>query len=249
MDVASGQEQAFGRYRTCYGRYSAQAVPAPVAGAWEWDGQRLEHGRPEHGDHASSPGRGGRARLRRLEPGAELLSGGPVHRRRRRSAKAVEGLRKATLRSGEGPARRSSASNELSYGHSDARVETKAEFINGVMTRKAILKSLTWPDLHHRHRGPQCDAHATSGCPRASRTRKATTTRISVLQVWQKQALGLRSCSPARRSGRRNRRNATAQVQAQPSVDDGRSGGRPSERLPDLGREPLEMLERSAPRR
>jgi hypothetical protein len=36
---------------------------------------------------------------------------------------------------------------QLSYSHSDGRVEDKAKVIDGVMTRKATLKSLEWPDL------------------------------------------------------------------------------------------------------
>jgi hypothetical protein len=37
--------------------------------------------------------------------------------------------------------------NQLSYGHSDGRVETKDEFITAVMGRKATLKSLAYPEL------------------------------------------------------------------------------------------------------
>src|SRR6266542_2600532 len=36
---------------------------------------------------------------------------------------------------------------QLSYSHSDARLEDKAKFIEGVMTRKAAVKSLEWPEL------------------------------------------------------------------------------------------------------
>ena len=38
-------------------------------------------------------------------------------------------------------------SEQLSYGHSSARVETKEQFITGVMTRKAVVKSLAFPEL------------------------------------------------------------------------------------------------------
>src|SRR5262249_19162047 len=38
-------------------------------------------------------------------------------------------------------------SEQLSYGHSSARVETKEQFINGVLTRKAVVKSLAFPEL------------------------------------------------------------------------------------------------------
>ena len=100
-------------------------------------------------------------------------------------AKAVEGLRKATF--GQEKAQLEElCANELSYGHSDARVETKAEFINGVMTRKAILKSLTWPDLTIAIVGPNAIARH-KWVSESEQDGKATTTRISVLQVWQKQ--------------------------------------------------------------
>jgi len=36
---------------------------------------------------------------------------------------------------------------QLSYSHSDARVEDKAKFIEGVMGRKATVKSLEFPDM------------------------------------------------------------------------------------------------------
>src|SRR5262245_43509261 len=55
-------------------------------------------------------------------------------------AKAIEALRKATF--GQEKAQLEElCTDQLSYGHSDGRVENKAQFINGVMTRKATLKS------------------------------------------------------------------------------------------------------------
>ena len=36
---------------------------------------------------------------------------------------------------------------QLTYSHSDGRIEDKAEFIEGVMDRKATVKSLEYPDL------------------------------------------------------------------------------------------------------
>src|SRR5215510_12771363 len=60
-------------------------------------------------------------------------------------AKAVEALRQATFGQQKGQLEELCHA-QLAYGHSDARVETKAEFIQGVMSRKATLKSLTWSD-------------------------------------------------------------------------------------------------------
>jgi hypothetical protein len=60
-------------------------------------------------------------------------------------AEAVEALRKAIL--GQEKARLEAlTADQLSYGHSDGRVENKAQFIDGVMNRKALLKSLTLSD-------------------------------------------------------------------------------------------------------
>src|SRR6266567_8662563 len=59
---------------------------------------------------------------------------------------AVEALRKALLEADKARLQQLGA-DQLSYGHSDGRVQTKAEFIDGVMTRKAIVKSLAFPEL------------------------------------------------------------------------------------------------------
>src|SRR5712692_5891504 len=60
-------------------------------------------------------------------------------------AQAVEALRKAILGQ-EKTQLEALCADQLSYGHSDGRVQNKTEFINGVMTRKAIIKSLTLSD-------------------------------------------------------------------------------------------------------
>lgn len=78
---------------------------------------------------------------------------------------------------------------QLSYSHSDARLQNKAEFIDGVMTRKAAVKSLEWPEMTIQVVGP-------NGIVRhlwVSETEldgKATHTKIGVMQVWQKQDAG-----------------------------------------------------------
>ncbi len=50
----------------------------------------------------------------------------------------VEALREALLKADKAQLERLSA-DQLSYGHSDGRVQNKAEFVDGVMTRKAIV--------------------------------------------------------------------------------------------------------------
>ena len=98
---------------------------------------------------------------------------------------AVEALRKAIL-SQEKAQLEALTADQLSYGHSDGRVQNKAEFIEGVMTRKAIVKSLTLSD--HTIAVVGSDAIARHTWMSESETDgKPTTTKIGVLQVWQKQ--------------------------------------------------------------
>lgn len=98
---------------------------------------------------------------------------------------AVEALRKAIF-SQEKAQLEALAAEQLSYGHSDGRVETKAQFIEGVMTRKAIVKSITLSD--HTITIVGTDAIARHMWASESETDgKPTSTKIGVLQVWQKQ--------------------------------------------------------------
>ena len=100
-------------------------------------------------------------------------------------AKAVEALRKAIFGQ-EKPQLEALCAAQLSYGHSDGRVENKAQFINGVMTRKAILTSLTLSD--HTIAIVGADAIARHTWVSESETDgKPTSTKIGVLQVWHKQ--------------------------------------------------------------
>ena len=100
-------------------------------------------------------------------------------------AKAVEALRKAIFGQ-EKTQLEALCAEQLSYGHSDGRVENKAKFIDGVMTRKAILKSLTLSD--HTIAIVGTDAIARHTWASESETDgKTTSTKIGVLQVWQKQ--------------------------------------------------------------
>ena len=78
------------------------------------------------------------------------------------------------------------ASAQISYGHSDGRVETKEQFIHGVMTRKQVVKSLDFPDLKVAVVGNAAIARHIY-LSESERDGKATTTRIGALQVWQKQ--------------------------------------------------------------
>jgi Domain of unknown function (DUF4440) len=81
------------------------------------------------------------------------------------------------------------AASQISYGHSDGRVETKEQFINGVMTRKQTQKSLAFPELKVFVAGDTAVArHIYLG--ESELDGKQNTTRIGALQVWQKQPGG-----------------------------------------------------------
>ena len=80
-------------------------------------------------------------------------------------------------------------SEQLSYGHSSGRVETKDQFINGVLTRKQVVKSLAFPDLKVSVVGSNAIVRHIY-LAESELDGKATTTRIGALQVWQKQGDG-----------------------------------------------------------
>src|ERR1700736_6873814 len=60
--------------------------------------------------------------------------------------KAVEELRMAWFKQDKAKLE-SLTAEQLSYSHSDARLEDKAKFIDGAMTRKAVIKSIDFPEL------------------------------------------------------------------------------------------------------
>jgi hypothetical protein len=100
-------------------------------------------------------------------------------------ADAVETLRKGQLAADKAKLDQVCAA-QLSYGHSDGRVETKDEFINAVMTRKQVVKSIDFPELKVAVVGTNAIARHIY-LSESERDGKATTTRIGALQVWQKQ--------------------------------------------------------------
>ena len=99
--------------------------------------------------------------------------------------KAVEALRNALMEKDKSRLEQLAA-DQLSYGHSSGKVQNKAEFVDGVMTSKATIKSLTFPELSIAVVGNAAIARhlyesemETDGKP--------TNVRIGALQVWQKQ--------------------------------------------------------------
>ena len=100
-------------------------------------------------------------------------------------AQSVETLRKALLEADRTKLEQVTSA-QISYGHSDGRVETKEQFIHGVMTRKQVVKSLDFPELKVAVVGNAAIARHIY-LSESERDGKATTTRIGALQVWQKQ--------------------------------------------------------------
>ena len=97
----------------------------------------------------------------------------------------IETLRKAILEADKAKLEQVTAA-QISYGHSDGRSETKEQFINGVMTRKQVQKSLAFPELKVVVVGNAAVArHIYLG--ESELDGKTTNTRIGALQVWQKQ--------------------------------------------------------------
>ena len=100
-------------------------------------------------------------------------------------SQAVEALRKALLDKDKARLEQLTAP-QLSYGHSDGRVQTKPEFIDGVMAGKAVVKSLTFPDLKVGLASNAAIARHVYASE-SETDGKPNSVRIGVLAVWQKQ--------------------------------------------------------------
>ena len=75
---------------------------------------------------------------------------------------------------------------QVSYGHSDGRIQNKAEFVDGTMTRKATVKSLDFPELKVAIVGNAAIARHL-WVSESELDGKPTSTKIGVLAVWQRQ--------------------------------------------------------------
>ena len=75
---------------------------------------------------------------------------------------------------------------QLSYSHSDAHLEDKAKFIEGVMGRKATVKSLEFPEMTVQVVGNTAIVRHL-WVSQTELEGKITDTKIGVMQVWQKQ--------------------------------------------------------------
>jgi ketosteroid isomerase-like protein len=78
---------------------------------------------------------------------------------------------------------------QLTYSHSDARIQNKDEFIAGVMGRKGTVKSLEYPEMTvHISGNTAIVRHLWVSDTELDG--KVTNTKIGVMQVWQKQSDG-----------------------------------------------------------
>jgi ketosteroid isomerase-like protein len=98
---------------------------------------------------------------------------------------SVEALRKALLAADKSQLEQLAA-DQLSYGHSSGKVQNKAEFVDGVMTRKAVVKSLDFPELTVAVAGDAAIARHLY-VSESETDGKPNNVRIGSLEVWQKQ--------------------------------------------------------------
>src|SRR6202049_1174826 len=98
---------------------------------------------------------------------------------------AVEELRMAWLKQDKAKIDALTAP-QLSYSHSDARLEGKTKFIDGTMTRKATFQSLEWPELTVQIVGNNAVVRHL-WVSESELDGKVTNTKIGVMQIWQKQ--------------------------------------------------------------
>ena len=98
---------------------------------------------------------------------------------------AVEALRKAVFDKDKAALDKLTA-EPLSYGHSSAVVQNKAEFIDGVITRKGTLKSLAFPELKVAVAGSNAIARHRY-VAESELDGKTTNTDIGILEVWTQQ--------------------------------------------------------------
>ncbi len=97
---------------------------------------------------------------------------------------AIETLREGLQKADKAKLDAVTADN-LSYGHSAGKIENKAEFIAGVLARKAVVKSLAFTVPKQAISGNSAIARHfyESESEEAGKTTKI---KIGVLQVWQK---------------------------------------------------------------
>ena len=100
-------------------------------------------------------------------------------------AQAVEAFRNAMLKADRSQFEALCA-DQLSYGHSAGRIETKAQFIDAVTSGQSVWKFITLTDQSHRIVGNNAIVrHVLTG--ETERDGKTNPVKIGVLMVWHKQ--------------------------------------------------------------
>ena len=98
-------------------------------------------------------------------------------------ASAVAALRDAML-AGDGAALDAMTMNELTYGHSNSRLEDKAAFVGGLDGKNAF-KAIDLSDHSIQLVGDVAIARHTFDCVNNLPDGKTSTAHIRVLQVWK----------------------------------------------------------------
>ena len=98
---------------------------------------------------------------------------------------AVDSLRKAMIAKDRGQFE-ALISENVSYGHSAGRIETKTEFITVALASKSVLKSLTFTEQTNKIAGNSAIVRFMYN-GESELDGKTTTTKIGVLTVWQKE--------------------------------------------------------------
>ena len=103
-------------------------------------------------------------------------------------AKAAEALRKAML-AADRAALEAAVSDQLSYGHSSGRIETKAQFIDVIAGKKTTYKSITLSDASIAVVGSNAIVRHIFAAEVEVEGRLSSP-KIGALQVWQKDGGG-----------------------------------------------------------
>jgi ketosteroid isomerase-like protein len=98
--------------------------------------------------------------------------------------KAIDNLVKALV-SADKAALEAVVSDQLSFGHSSARTETKAEFVRNILDKKPIYKSVTIEDPKISVAGNNAVARYTAAVE-AEAGGKEISLKLSVMTVWVK---------------------------------------------------------------
>lgn len=101
-------------------------------------------------------------------------------------AEAVDGLTRAMLEVDRARLAALTA-DQLSYGHSSGRVESKAQFIDNLLSRANAFRSINLGDQTIRIAGDNAIVRHLFTGETVNATGQVTPVRIGVLQIWQKQ--------------------------------------------------------------